>query len=280
LRSCCHSYYFVKFPAKRFVGERVKMARGELLTPTGSERPAIALDNGSSSIKIGFCGEEAPRALVPTSGLDEAAGVVPISGGVVQDWEAMETYWDHAFTHHLKVDTEQCNVILTANLWETKLNKERLAQALFESFAVPAIYVSSPAVFELYAAGRESGVIVGCGGDCTYAVLMHEGLADPRTLIRGSVAGAQLTAHAASLLAAAAGAALSPAVAEAAKRAVGCVASCSGGAAEAPAKFTLPDGKVIEVRAAQQICNLLHLAYSFRQLADGFPKNVSAYSFL
>lgn len=109
-------------------GRRANMPRAVLLAP-GTERRAIALDNGSTSIKIGFCGEESPRACVPTHGLDEADGVAPIVGGVVQDWEAMEVYWDHAFTHGLRVDTEQCNVILTANLWETKLNRERLAQA-------------------------------------------------------------------------------------------------------------------------------------------------------
>lgn len=35
-------------------------------------------------------------------------------------------------------------------------------QALFESFAVPGIYLSSPPVFELYASGKENGVVVGC----------------------------------------------------------------------------------------------------------------------
>lgn len=211
------------------------------------ERPAIALDNGSSTIKIGFCGEEAPRALVPTSGLEEAAGVAPLGGGVVQDWEAMEVYWDHAFTHHLRVNTEQCNVILTAHLWETKLNKERLAQSLFESFAVPGVYLSSPPVFELYASGRENGVVLGCGGDCTYAVLLHEGLPDPRTLMRGSVAGAALTAHTGRQLSLSC-----PAAAEAAKVAAGCVAAQPGAAADGPVSFTLPDGKTMTVSPEQR----------------------------
>ena len=80
------------------------MPRTDLFAKT--ERPAIALDSGSSSIKIGFCGEETPRAVVPTTGLEEANGAVPLKAGVVQDWEAMEVYWDHAFTHALGVDTE------------------------------------------------------------------------------------------------------------------------------------------------------------------------------
>mmetsp|Transcript_69 Transcript_69/g.184 ORF Transcript_69/g.184 Transcript_69/m.184 type:complete len:356 (+) Transcript_69:55-1122(+) len=221
------------------------MPRTDLFAKT--ERPAIALDSGSSSIKIGFCGEETPRAVVPTTGLEEANGAVPLKAGVVQDWEAMEVYWDHAFTHALGVDTEACHVITTAHLFETKLNKERMAQSLFESFAVAGVFLSAPPVFELYAAGKESGVVLGCGAECTYAVLLHEGLPDPRTMLRGSVAGQQLTAHAATVLEPAS---LPAESAEAAKRAVGAVSAAAGGAADAPCSFELPDGRSIEVSAS------------------------------
>ena len=190
---------------------------------------------------------------MPTSGLDEANGVRPMEAGVVTDWEAMETYWDHAFTHHLRINTEHCGVVLTANLWETKLNKERIAQSLFESFAVPAIYLCSPPVFELYAAGRENGVVLGSGADCTYAVMVHEGLPDPRTLLRGSVAGTVLTTHAASVLAGVTGGALDAEAAEAAKIAVGCVAGAPSSASDVPMSYTLPDGKTIEVPLATRI---------------------------
>ena len=61
----------------------------------------------------------------------------------------MEAYWDHAFTHQLGVDTEQCNLLVTSPLFDTKDNKERLVQTLFETFAAPGVYTSAPAVFEL-----------------------------------------------------------------------------------------------------------------------------------
>ena len=47
---------------------------------------------------------------------------------------------------------------------------------LFETFAAPNVYLASAPVLELYAAGRENGVVLGVGAQCTAAVLVHEGL--------------------------------------------------------------------------------------------------------
>ena len=55
-------------------------------------------------------------------------------------------------------------------------------------------------VLELYAAGRENGVVLGVGAQCAAAVLVHEGLQDPRTLLRSGVAGEALTTWTAQLL--------------------------------------------------------------------------------
>lgn len=160
-------------------------------------RATIAVDNGSGVIKCGFAGDSSPRALLPTRGLAGASSTQPMVGGVVQDWDQMETYWDHAFTSMLQIDTEEVNIMITAHTFETKDNRERLMQSLFESFAAPAVFVAPPPVFELYASGRENGVVVGVGEQVAYALLVHEGQPDPRTLVRSSVAGEALTAWAA-----------------------------------------------------------------------------------
>ena len=82
-------------------------------TPTSGsgsdgERPGVVIDNGSGFIKCGFAGDFEPRSLLPTSGLAEDR---PLKDGIIQDWETMETYWDHAFTNLLGIHTEQCNII-------------------------------------------------------------------------------------------------------------------------------------------------------------------------
>ena len=180
------------------------MPRALTHQPSEDNTPCVVLDNGSAFVKAGFAGETEPRAVVATSGLAEAGDVVPISRGVVQNWDAMEAYWDQAFME-LRIDTAQCNLLVTSPLFDPKDNKEHLMQTLFETFAVPGAYTTSPAILELYAAGRENGVVVGCGAGCTYAVLVHEGLPDPRTLFRSDIAGDALTAYTARVLQAANG---------------------------------------------------------------------------
>ena len=210
--------------------------------------PCVVLDNGSGTIKAGFAGEEVPRAVLPARGLAGMGDAQPMVNGVVQDWDAMEAYWDHVFTNQLNIDTEQCNLLVTSPLFDTKDNRERLMQTLFETFAAPGVYTTAPAVLELYAAGRENGVVVGCGAQCTYAVLMHEGLPDVRTQLRSNVAGEALTQWTAKLLGQEGAGALDSTVACRAKEALGVVGSDAQGATTAAAAtFELPDGRKLNV---------------------------------
>lgn len=223
--------------------------------PADGTIPCVVIDNGSGFIKSGFAGEEQPRGVLPARGLAGMGDAQPITRGVVQDWDAMEAYWDHALTNQLGIDTEECNLFVTSPLFDTKVNKERLMQTLFETFAAPGAYTAAPAVLELYAAGRENGVIVGCGAECTYAVLVHEGLPDPRTQQRSNIAGDALSAWTAELLGKSAGGAPLPLSAAAkAKEILGAVASDSAGRTTCSAgAFELPDGKKLTVSAATRV---------------------------
>jgi actin-related protein len=227
------------------------MPRATAVT-SDSTTPVVVLDNGSGVIKAGFAGEEEPRVLLPSSGLHGLPeDTRPVHRGVIVDWDAMEAYWDHAFGQ-LRIDTEMCNLMLTAPLFDTKDNKERLMQCLFETFAAPGVYTSAPAVFELYASGRENGVVLGCGAECTYALLMHEGLPDARTLVRSDVAGDALTKHTQSVLQqlAGGGGEVPLSAAAKAKETLGFVAPDATGQLpkEAAARtFELPDGRKLSV---------------------------------
>ena len=181
--------------------------------------------------------------------------MVPISRGVVRDWDTMEAYWDHAFTNQLGIHTDHCNVLLTSPLFDPKVNKEKLMQSLFETFAVLGVYTCAPAVLEMYTANRENGVIVGCGAQCTYAVLMHEGLPDPRTQLRSDVAGDALDGWVASVLAKAGAGAVGEEAARKAKEQLGACAADGAGTPPlglAAATFELPDGKKLQVSAQQR----------------------------
>ena len=129
----------------------VREARGAMLapspTPFSSEPPCVVIDNGSGRIKVGWSGAEAPKAVLPTSGLEGVSDDRrPLAHGIIADWDAMESYWDHAFTNLLDIDTEQVNVLIAANMFETKDNRERIVHTLFETFAAPNVYLASAPV--------------------------------------------------------------------------------------------------------------------------------------
>lgn len=70
-----------------------------------SDRPAVVLDVGSALTKAGFAGEVRPAAEVPSSVAPEDAidmggqpgSICPFKDGVVQNWDAMESLWQHVF---------------------------------------------------------------------------------------------------------------------------------------------------------------------------------------
>jgi actin-related protein len=94
-------------------------------TAFSSDPPCVVIDNGSGRIKVGFSGTEVPKAVLPTSGLEGVSDDRrPLAHGIIADWDAMESYWDHAFTNLLDIDTEQVNILIAANMFETKDNRE------------------------------------------------------------------------------------------------------------------------------------------------------------
>lgn len=50
-----------------------------------------------------------------------------------------------------------------------------MAQIMFETFDVPAMYVSMQAVLSLYATGRSTGCVFDCGEGASHIVPIYEG---------------------------------------------------------------------------------------------------------
>lgn len=70
-----------------------------------------------------------------------------------------------------------------------------MAQIMFESLRVPALYVSPPAVLSLYASGRTTGLVLDVGEGVTHAIPVYEGLALQHAIQRSDVAGRAVTQH-------------------------------------------------------------------------------------
>ncbi|KAI9326425.1 beta-actin [Zopfochytrium polystomum] len=62
---------------------------------------------------------------------------------------------------------------------------------MFETFYVPALYVSIQAVLSLYASGRTTGILMDSGDGVSHAVQIHEGYSFSHAIQRINLAGSE-----------------------------------------------------------------------------------------
>ena len=190
------------------------------------EVTAVVIDNGSGMCKAGFAGDDAPRSVFSTVvgrpkvpgimvGLDQKEvyvgdeaqqkrGVLriehPIEHGIVTNWDDMEKVWHHTLYSELRVSPEEHPILMTEASLNSKMNRERMTQIMFEVFNVPCLYVSVQAVLALYASGRTSGVVLDSGDGVSHTVPIFEGYAIPHAVQRIYLAGRDLTEYLQQLL--------------------------------------------------------------------------------
>jgi actin-related protein len=188
--------------------------------------PTTVMELGSGNTRAGFAGEDRPRAelssfvvhppRIPTCmlGLNidtthhvgdrEKAQKFPartkyaVQRGAVTDYDAVERIWMHMFYNELKVAPEECPVLIadsaTAHGYRYRC-RESLSQIMFETFAVPALYIAGQPALSLYASGRTTGLVVESGYGVTNTVPIHEGYEVPLVSHTLELAGNDITQH-------------------------------------------------------------------------------------
>ncbi|EFC48597.1 hypothetical protein NAEGRDRAFT_60310 [Naegleria gruberi] len=191
---------------------------------TTNPLPILVLDNGSGLSKAGFSGEDAPRSVFPTvigrqllnkknvRCIDAFVGEeaikrdlssvkkYPIERGIIKNFDDMEVIWNHTFCNELKVNSENCCVMLSEVCLNPKEKREKMTEILFETFNVSALYCLMQSVLSLYASGRVTGLVIDLGDGVSHTVPVYEGYAFLLSSSRLDLAGRNLTDYLTTLL--------------------------------------------------------------------------------
>ncbi|KAK1884375.1 Beta-centractin [Dissostichus eleginoides] len=158
----------------------------------------VVIDNGSGVIKAGFAGDQIPKYCFPNyvgrpkhvrvmagalegdlfigPKAEEHRGLLsvryPMEHGIVKDWNDMERIWQYVYSkEQLQTFSEE--------------NREKAAEIFFETFNVPALFISMQAVLSLYATGRTTGVVLDSA----------TGFAIPHSIMRVDIAGRDVSRY-------------------------------------------------------------------------------------
>jgi len=86
-------------------------------------------------------------------------------------------------------------VLTTEPPMNSRRSREKLAEIFFETFNVPALFISMQAILALYASGKTTGVVLDSGDGVTHCVPMYEGFALQHSIRRMDLAGRDITRH-------------------------------------------------------------------------------------
>ncbi|XP_069124862.1 actin, plasmodial isoform-like [Argopecten irradians] len=158
----------------------------------------VVIDLGSWSVKAGVKGQYAPiYKCIRTETQQKAVldgGKYPIEKGLVTNWEDFEQLLRNTFKE-LGVKPEEQPVLLTQSMTNTKVNKEKVVQMLFERFNVPSVFLGLTNVLSLYCTGKLNGVVMESGGDVSNCVSIYQGYAMLDSIVSTDVTGKQLTKY-------------------------------------------------------------------------------------
>jgi actin len=159
---------------------------------------SLILDTGSWMCKAGLSTEDFPRVSMPTlvssyKTINKEDQTVLYFGkeaiekqntlglqsilneGRVEDWELMESFWQHLISAHFAQNMTERPVLTSFHPHSSKFAKEKATQVFFEVFNVPLYFTASNSLLVLYSSGRVHGMALDCGHGVTSAVPISDG---------------------------------------------------------------------------------------------------------
>ena len=162
----------------------------------------LVIDNGSSTIKCGFSGEEAPKSIfsniiskstekVGDESLDD--NISPIEHGIITNFDLMEKIWEHTFSRELKVPQEERSILTSDSPLSPKINREKITQIMFEKFNVQGLFICIRPILSMYSLGKTSSLVLQSGDDVTQIVPINEGYFFPYSITKSNLGGKLVT---------------------------------------------------------------------------------------
>ena len=167
--------------------------------------PVIVIDNGSYTIRTGIAGDVDPMSAFRTvvgrprypSLLkemnmkesyigDEALELRnkltlnnPIEKGNIIDFNDIKEIWKYS-CEELRMDIEEHPILMTEKDFNSKKNREKTTQVLFEDLNVPRMFLASQSILCFFCCGRGSGTSVYSGEGSTFvcSFLENERISD------------------------------------------------------------------------------------------------------
>lgn len=100
----------------------------------------------------------------------------PLINGHVQDWDAVECIWAHAFEQlSVKEGAKGVPYMYALPAWASRAESQKSAELAFERFDLGALYLARSPMLSAFSTGRSSGVVCDCGAGSTSAVPILDG---------------------------------------------------------------------------------------------------------
>eukprot|EP01024_Parvocaulis_polyphysoides_P049573 TRINITY_DN4814_c2_g1_i1.p1 TRINITY_DN4814_c2_g1~~TRINITY_DN4814_c2_g1_i1.p1 ORF type:complete len:428 (-),score=55.15 TRINITY_DN4814_c2_g1_i1:947-2230(-) len=185
----------------------------------GDDFQALVCDIGTGTAKFGYSSDERPQCVfqnvmgelkAPKVMLtsmteekeifvgDEAMKKRGVLSLKYQNREAfdsvrLQSILDYALYQRLKCDPQEHPMLLTESPLADKIIREKTAMILFELYRPPAIFFGIEAILALYASGRNSGLVMGCGDSFSYTVPVYDWKAQLTGIQKVAIAGRDIT---------------------------------------------------------------------------------------
>ena len=192
----------------------------------GDEVGVLVFDPGHFSLRVGYAGEDCPKAEIPAfvgtspdenceamdTGetaktkkkfhIDTTSINFPKAGmdvgtymrdGMVTDWDMFEQVMDYSYKKIIQSQSEEHPVLFSESPWNKKDRREQLCEIMFEKYNVPAFFLVKNAVLSAFANGRSTALVVDSGATHTSAIPVHDGYVLQHAIVKSPLGADFLT---------------------------------------------------------------------------------------